>query len=585
MPDASVATDSVPTRLYFHHIPKTAGTSVREFLIERAGAPNVAPMLRSMQLREALREYARFPVITGHLLAIPGDVLPPDRVSLTVLRDPVDRVLSSFYFERNSYNASRRGPQGSSASIFDWLDALERDETQQGLNAHLDALWPLGCANGATAAGVSRVEAAKRALDAFDVVGLQSSLADSLALLALRMRWQPSEQVPYVNQTPGRPSRDELPESVIRRLTRLLAADLEIYEHGIAIFNAKRHRALQAAARASVRDGSPLADALHDDSPAAISGPASAAGETERPDRERAVGRSAVPAIRLEGVEISGEVSEAGYLQVGERALLKIRIDAQAPIRDLNIGFSIRDGLDALVFATNTRSLGDAISLTTGQYVAIFKFPNQLGIGEYQVSATLHEGSSYMEGCIDYAERACQFLVVDHLADYFEGRFGLHVDATVLPSAGEGHVEVAPIDALGHQKLALLAHRNPALADFSARLEPLAQLAGITCAADAMVGLAITNTGSVAWPAFGKRAVMVSYHWIDHSGNMVLFDGMRTNLPHDVRPGERIELRCLLRAPEARGRMMLVWTLVQEHVAWFNDRNRASQYSCEIEVV
>jgi hypothetical protein len=190
-----------------------------------------------------------------------------------------------------------------------------------------------------------------------------------------------------------------------------------------------------------------------------------------------------------------------------------------------------------------------------------------------------------MEGCIDYAERACQFLVVDHLADYFEGRFGLHVDATVLPSAGEGHVEVAPIDALGHQKLALLAHRNPALADFSARLEPLAQLAGITCAADAMVGLAITNTGSVAWPAFGKRAVMVSYHWIDHSGNMVLFDGMRTNLPHDVRPGERIELRCLLRAPEARGRMMLVWTLVQEHVAWFNDRNRASQYSCEIEVV
>jgi hypothetical protein len=583
MPDASIATESISTRLYFHHIPKTAGTSVREFLIERAGAPNVAPMLRSMQLREALREYARFPVITGHLLAIPGDVLPPDRVSLTVLRDPVDRVLSSFYFERNSYNASRRGPQGSSASIFDWLDALERDETQQGLNAHLDALWPLGCADGAAAAGVSRVEAAKRALDAFDVVGLQSSLADTLALLALRMRWQPSEQVPHVNQTPGRPSRDELPEAVIRRRTRLLAADLEIYEHGIALFTAKRHRALQAAARASVRDGSPLTDALHDDSPAAISGPASAAGETERPDRERAVGRSAVPAIRLEGVEISGEVSEAGYLQVGERALLKIRIDAQAPIRDLNIGFSIRDGLDALVFATNTRALGEMVALTRGRYVAVFKFPNQLGIGEYQVSATLHEGNDYVNGCIDYAERACALLVVDHLTGYFEGRFQLHVDATISP-VGRGRVKVTPIDAPGYEKFALLARRNVALTEFSARIEPLVRPSGMPRAGDAMVDLAVTNTGSVAWPAFGKRAVGVSYHWLDRRGTCVLFEGMRTNFPHDVRPGERVEVRCVLRAPETQGRMTLVWTLVQEQVAWFNEKNRKSLHASEIEI-
>ena len=59
---------------------------------------------------------------------------------------------------------------------------------------------------------------------------------------------------------------------------------------------------------------------------------------------------------------------------------------------------------------------------------------------------------------------------------------------------------------------------------------------------------------------------------------------MRTNLPHDVRPGERVEVRCVLRAPETQGRMTLVWTLVQEQVAWFNEKNRKSLHASEIEI-
>jgi hypothetical protein len=223
------------------------------------------------------------------------------------------------------------------------------------------------------------------------------------------------------------------------------------------------------------------------------------------------------------------------------------------------------------------------VALTPGRYVAVFEFPNQLGIGEYQVSASLHEGNDYANGCIDYAERACSLLVVDHLAGYFEGRFQLHVDATISAD-GKGRVDVTPIDAPAYDKFALLARRNVALTEFSARLAPLARPSRMPCAADAMVDLAITNTSSVAWPAFGKRAVFVAYHWLDRRGRCVLYDGIRTNLPHDVRPGERVEVRCVLRAPDTPGRMTLVWTLVQEQVAWFNDRDRKSQHASEIEI-
>src|SRR4029077_8355467 len=85
--------ERVDSRIYFHHIPKTAGTSLRDFLSATVGAANVAPMLRSGRLLEALRDYAGFAVITGHLEVLPGDALPTDRVSVTLLREPVDRVL------------------------------------------------------------------------------------------------------------------------------------------------------------------------------------------------------------------------------------------------------------------------------------------------------------------------------------------------------------------------------------------------------------------------------------------------------------------------------------------------------------
>ncbi|HJU22874.1 MAG TPA: Wzt carbohydrate-binding domain-containing protein [Casimicrobiaceae bacterium] len=558
--------------------------SLREFLVERAGADNIAPVLRSGRLRDALRDYSRFPIVTGHLVAMPGDTLPTDRVNVTLVRHPVDRVLSSFYFERNAYTAARRGADGSQDSLADWLASLS-DRAMSDLNAHLDALWALGCDVSVTPNGAARIDAAKRALDAFDVVGLQSSMGDSLALVALRMGWLPPDDVPFANRTPGRAAFDDVPATVMRQLERILAPDFEIYEHALALFDVARYRALRGAATARAsRVAVPTAVAVRGED-VHVGGGDSMPSQTAQKKSRSTTGslkRTRSPLARIDTATVRGEMSEAHYLQSGERATLSLTIVATADLGDIDVGFSIRDATEALMFATNTRVLGETLTMTPGRYLITFRFQNELGVGHYRVSAAMHRGTDRVEGLIDHVEGICTFDVVDHLTGYFEGRVRLHVDVDVSSIDGNGQVELGPRADRGQQKFAPLARRNPELTEFNARLAPRVEIPPMPRATEATVNIAIANIGSAPWPAFGKRAVVASYHWRQRDGSTIVFDGLRTTLPHDIRPGESVELPCFLRAPEVAGRMRLVFTLVQEGVAWFDDRNPSS--ACEMNV-
>jgi hypothetical protein len=582
--------DALNVRVYFHHIPKTAGTSLREYLLARVGEHNVAPLLRYGTMRDAMREYSRFAVIAGHLQVLPGDTLPDDRTSITLLRDPVDRALSAFYFLRNTYTGGRRNPAAAHADLPTWLASRSREEAIDSLNGHLAFLWPLGSTISIKPGLHERVVAAKRALDAFDVIGLQSSMAETFAIVAWKLGWTPPDDMLHFNRTTGRTSLSDLSPSIARELEGLLAPDIEILEYASSLFEAQRLKALRAAALSNALRGSGVASGTTSSiaSPDVTAANAAAIAAQARPAPGPETNTAAVDIwrtdVRIESVTVRGEISEAVHLQVGEPAVLTVRIVAERPVSDLNIGFSIRDDIDSLMFATNMRALGERIAVSPGRYHATFRTQNALGLGRYWISVTLHEGDSYIDGCLDNVERACSFEVVDRLSEYFEGRVRLHVEAAVRPTGEGGSVDVTPLDTPGHEKFVLLATRNPTLSEFSARLEPTVLPPRIARATEAMLKLRIANTGRANWGAYGKCAVFVSYHWYDESGLCVDFDGLRTSLPRDIGGGEEIELPCFLRAPERAGRMRLVWTLVQEGVAWFNDRNPSACCEWPVEV-
>jgi hypothetical protein len=87
------------------------------------------------------------------------------------------------------------------------------------------------------------------------------------------------------------------------------------------------------------------------------------------------------------------------------------------------------------------------------------------------------------------------------------------------------------------------------------------------------VALTIRNDGAIAWDRTGRRAVYLSYHWIDEPTGVVKeFEGVRTALPSDLAPGATTTVTAEVSAPARPGRYLLRWDLVQEQVTWFSDR-------------
>ena len=89
---------------------------------------------------------------------------------------------------------------------------------------------------------------------------------------------------------------------------------------------------------------------------------------------------------------------------------------------------------------------------------------------------------------------------------------------------------------------------------------------------ETQVVLSVTNTGALTWPAGGPKPVHVSYHWMSQDGlTLVVLDGARDVLPHDVATDTTIDLVATVRAPDRPGLYTLWWDLVHEGVTWFSD--------------
>jgi hypothetical protein len=80
----------------------------------------------------------------------------------------------------------------------------------------------------------------------------------------------------------------------------------------------------------------------------------------------------------------------------------------------------------------------------------------------------------------------------------------------------------------------------------------------------------VTNTGTVTWPAAGPTPVHLSYHWLDATGRLVMWDGNRAALSSDIAPGQSAVVAITVASPPSVGPYRLRLDLVQEGVAWFS---------------
>ena len=90
-----------PINIVFLHIPKTAGQSVHHFLKSVVGGESVAPARVNDQLYQlSVTELRRYRLISGHLDWAMLDCVQQPKFVFTILRNPVDRILSFYFFLR-----------------------------------------------------------------------------------------------------------------------------------------------------------------------------------------------------------------------------------------------------------------------------------------------------------------------------------------------------------------------------------------------------------------------------------------------------------------------------------------------------
>lgn len=93
------------------------------------------------------------------------------------------------------------------------------------------------------------------------------------------------------------------------------------------------------------------------------------------------------------------------------------------------------------------------------------------------------------------------------------------------------------------------------------------------------------NQSGHAWVESGAARVKLAYHWRSLDGEVVVWDGERTELPLPVEPGQRVSVEQLIRAPARPGRYALELDPVFEGVAWFSERNGGQVFRAEVEVL
>ncbi len=98
----------------------------------------------------------------------------------------------------------------------------------------------------------------------------------------------------------------------------------------------------------------------------------------------------------------------------------------------------------------------------------------------------------------------------------------------------------------------------------------------------------VTNTGNNTWPGHEMENkafwVYLSYHVVDANKNMVLHDGVRTPLPHDIAPGVTVPLNLILQAPLQKGKYIIQADMLHELVTWYGAQSQENVSSIPFEV-
>jgi Sulfotransferase family len=217
-------------RCVFVHVPKTAGTSFHHAMRNALGAHAVSPSFIATNMTPMqARRLDRFDVISGHISMADVWRYFSDRAVLTILRDPIDRCLSWYYFARKDSTPSFAS-DFEAAKTHDLESFFDLDYRVTYRNVFNRQVRQLGDHVLNESADLDQAhEAAMTVLRSAMWVGRQETLTADLETLGMRLPELAGLSMSTLNATGERSSAAEVNPKVIKRIRELNAYDLDLY--------------------------------------------------------------------------------------------------------------------------------------------------------------------------------------------------------------------------------------------------------------------------------------------------------------------------------------------------------------------
>ncbi len=257
--------------LFFMHIPKTAGRSVRMYLENQYAAAAICPAEDWPAVQALERRPRDYALVRGHFAFNMAQNIPEAKI-LTVLREPLRRTLSGLrHMQRDpSFHALHERARDMT------LPAMLRDREIMRAQRNVQTAYLCASATPERIAeffalsserepagleGPPSLELAVRRLRQVHFLGLMEDLATCIDELAVAMHYHRVQEFPFINEDPAaRNGLEELGQEDIDILREANLLDLQLYKHAQSWLAQRqfeaRLRALIAAGVYAVPPGS-----------------------------------------------------------------------------------------------------------------------------------------------------------------------------------------------------------------------------------------------------------------------------------------------------------------------------------------
>jgi hypothetical protein len=221
--------------LIFLHIPKAAGTTLHSIL-EARYAPSSCHSIYDPD--GAAKEFAQWPrarrepirLLKGHVAFGLHKSLIGVTTYITMLRDPVDRIMSHYYYvKRMPGHYLYKQVTERNMSLAEYASSMLTDELDNGqvrllAGAATGKSVPLGECN------TQLLNVAKNNIERhFAVAGLAEAFDASLALMAIRLGWDWTPAYESLNVSPQRPAKGQIDAAAREHIEKSNPLDCELY--------------------------------------------------------------------------------------------------------------------------------------------------------------------------------------------------------------------------------------------------------------------------------------------------------------------------------------------------------------------